>query len=173
MKRLVLLSLLSSYAGASAQTEEVRYPSAFRVALGQLREGNLASLQADDGDVLRVRTFFISNHVHQINVEVDFQTGITNPSSLRVETKTRMQTPGYFHQSLQLRDQVANSWVNHTENMVDTSFSVKTVNGTAPFNRYVRDNNVVTARYMVRKMGPSGITHWVIECDFARATIRG
>ncbi|MCW5937481.1 MAG: hypothetical protein KIT11_09270 [Fimbriimonadaceae bacterium] len=163
-----------SFNATAGSTNEVLAPTGFVTRLGRVDAGNVGSLAADDGNVLRVCKFIVPNQaVDPVNVEVFTVTTRTNPSSLTAEVKSRMQTTGAFRQRMQFLDTTNNTWVNDLDNVKNTSFSTSTLTGTAPFSRYVAGNNRVTMRYTIRQTGPAGASLWCHEVDFVKFTVGG
>ncbi|MCW5935703.1 MAG: hypothetical protein KIT11_00145 [Fimbriimonadaceae bacterium] len=157
----------------AGSTNQELFPSAFRVALGRQTAGNLASLQADDGNFLEVRKFIVPNQqVPPVNIEADFSTNITNPTSIKMDVKSRMGNTGSFQQATELRDFTGAAWVNTNTATITGTYTVKTATGTAPFNRYV-SGGIARGRWTVRQTGPSALSLWIVQTDFAKMTIGG
>ncbi|MCW5936359.1 MAG: hypothetical protein KIT11_03520 [Fimbriimonadaceae bacterium] len=147
-------------------------PSGFRVALGRLDSGNLASLQQDDNNFLRVCKFIVPNQVTPpVNVEVEGTTTVANPSSFECKWIGKMVNTGSFQLILELRDFANNAWVNNTTYSVNTTKATRSVVGTAAFTRYIGASGLVRMRYQVRQTGPAGVSLWCVDADQVSWTI--
>ncbi|MCW5936589.1 MAG: hypothetical protein KIT11_04705 [Fimbriimonadaceae bacterium] len=150
---------------------EKAVPDNFVIRLGRLDAGNVASLAQSDGNVLRVCKFIVPNQsVDPVNVEVGAPTTVSNPSSLEMHYRNRMQTTGSFRVALELRDFTAGAWVNRAEFPVNTSFSDRTVVAGGPYARFVSGGRLLM-RYTVKQTGPAGASLWCHEVDSIDFTV--
>lgn len=152
-------------------TNLVVVPTSYTINLGQLNAGSVASLAADDGNVLRICKFIVPNQtVAPITVQLDGTSQALTATSMKLEFKNRMQTAGLFSVTLDLWNWGTNNWdaTNVLTAGVNTTFSTQTLNVTGALSQFLRSSDgAVRARYRIRQTGPSTGTIWCHETDRA------
>lgn len=165
-------------AGAYAETnltilpsQIVVAPSSFTVNLGQVNTGNVASLSADDGNVLRICKFIVPNQqVAPVTVQIDGSAPVTSATGLKLEFRSRMQSSGVFSLTLDLWNWSTNNWdtTNVLTTGTNTSFVLNTLTATGSISNFLRSSDgALRARYRVRQTGPSSAILWCQETDRA------
>jgi hypothetical protein len=143
-------------------------PTHLTVQFGRVDSGNLASLLADDGDVLRVCRFITPNAiVPPVQFEVESRaTGLGSLDALRLDVKSRMFTAGSFAQLLELFDYSLGQYRDSSlEPAFNTAFATRSVLATTPVASYLSASRDLKARVSVRKTGPSAAVAWCAEFD--------
>lgn len=146
-------------------------PTHLAVQFGRVDSGTVASLAADDGNVLRVCRFVVPNTlVPPVQFEVEARnTPMGTLDALQMEVKSRMTSAGSFAQQLEMFDYSANAYRDSTlTSPFGTAFGVRQVDATPPVAGYLSPSKDLKGRLSVRKTGPSAVAIWCMEVEYWR-----
>jgi photosystem II stability/assembly factor-like uncharacterized protein len=143
-------------------------PVSFRVVYGRTEAGNVASLGAIDGNLLRVCRFMVPNQqVAPVTVEIEGSTTITDPASVAFRTVARAPSGGSFAETLDLFDWQAGQFVNPSVSALEPSFRLAETKTAVAASRFVGAGGALKARYQVRATSPTAVPSWCVEHDQA------
>ncbi|MGE0002242.1 MAG: hypothetical protein AB7F50_00915 [Fimbriimonadaceae bacterium] len=142
-------------------------PRSFTVRLGRQDAGNLASVQTDDTNYLRVCKFIVPNSiVPPVNVEFGTTAPGSTASQIVYDQLARMVHAGSFNQQLELWNYSTNNWGATTNGALGTSFVTRTVTVNAGANNYIGPSNAMLARFRISQTGPAAVSAWCHETDY-------
>jgi len=141
------------------------------VNLGFAEQGDQYSLNAVDGDCLRIAKFVVPNLPNRIQVTVAAHVPFSSMSSLALESRGRVSCLGSFVQLLEVYDFSANRFdpVDRRTDPIRTTFGTVRLDATGGVGRYRRQaDGLVRARYTVSQTGISAVQGWASEHDLLR-----
>ncbi|MBS1714626.1 MAG: hypothetical protein JST30_09855 [Armatimonadetes bacterium] len=145
-------------------------PTAFAVKLGKQNSGNLASLQAADGNALRVCKFVVPNATAApVQVEITAKAPGSTTGGVYFITRAKMANNGVFQQRMEMWNKNTANWdtTDFRTDALTTSYAYFTLASTGNHNRYIDAGNVLKAKYSVKATGPSAVALWCVDTDTA------
>lgn len=146
-------------------------PSSFTVSLGRHDAGDVVSLRATDGNVLRVCKFIVPNSVvPPINVTVDGTSPVATAASLQWLFASKMQHAGAFSQTLEFWNWQTAAWdtADRRTDAVTTTLVERSLPGTGALSRLLDPGTGnLRCRYTVKSTGPTAVSAWCHETDRA------
>lgn len=143
-------------------------PDGLVLRFGRIDAGNVASLLADDGDVLRVCRFIVPNTtVPPVQVEIGASgSSLTNLLSLSLKVKSRMATAGSFRQTIEHFDFSQASFGSglNTQPFPPT-FAVYNVSALGNLGNYLGPNGSLRGRWSIVQTGPAAVSAWCAEIE--------
>lgn len=146
------------------------FPTNYTLRFGQVTSGGTGNLTAIDGNVMKACKAFVPNlTVAPVTIELNGTSPVTNPSSFRFRTWSRMATGGSYSITLDLYDWSTSSF-SPTDTFTDSiglPFKATTVQGSGTLSRFIGSANSVRARYRIKPTGFVATPVWCHELDQA------
>lgn len=162
------------FIGDGASTETL-VPVSEQLLLGRFDGGSLISWRSEDGNLRRLRKFFVPNIVSPfVRCNLHFKTTKTAPTNIQLRVKPTWHSPGPLQISLWVEDKQGSQYVVtdvDRQNLVNGTTFVGTP--PQPLGRYVASDGTVSGRIEIWQAGPTTEFYPFVDFDLGNLVVRG